>query len=174
MCRGYYTLPFLSSFASSYGLAMKGSFFSKEQMTESVILPEKGVIRSAAGADSKKEIIDHYTAEGKLPRPFAPFAGNLNKLAAPSPQDRNANRQSTASWISLPRNSFFMPSRPSSMASFTSSIGSSTIGDKRKIRQVFNPVLPDELVIALGEQLTGMLHFHLILFSLASTDTRNV
>ena len=141
---------------------MKGNFFSKEQMTESIVLPEKAIIRST-GADSKKEIIDHYTAEGKLPRPFAPFMGNVEKLSAPSPQDKASNRQSTASWISLPRNSFLMPSRRSSMASIASSVGSSTVGDKRKIRQVFNPVLPDELVISLGEQLTGMFHFMLIL-----------
>lgn len=125
-------------------------------MTESVVLPEKAVIR-AEGINSKQEIIEHYTAEGKLPRPFAPFMGSADKLSVPSAEEKSANRQSTASWISIPRNSFIVPSRRSSMASVAESVLSVSKGgsDKRKIRQIFNPVLPDELVISLGEQLTG-------------------
>ncbi|KIP11216.1 hypothetical protein PHLGIDRAFT_28110 [Phlebiopsis gigantea 11061_1 CR5-6] len=141
----------------SYGLAMKGDLFSKSQMSESVVLPEKAVIRTAGGADAKTEIIAHYTAEGTLPRPFAPFMGSVEKLAVPAADDTSSRRASTASWISLPRNSLFVPSNRSSARSSvlsTSSIGSSKVGDKRKIRQIFNPVLPDELVISLGEQLT--------------------
>lgn len=133
---------------------MKGNFFSKDQMSESVVLPEKAVIRANG---SKKDIIDHYAAEGKLPRPFAPFMGSADKLSVPSADDKPSKRQSTASWISIPRHSFLAPSRRSSIASLAESIGSGhgAGSDKRKIRQVFNPVLPDELVISLGESLTG-------------------
>ena len=133
---------------------MKGNQFSREQMTESVVLPEKAVIRGQ-GADAKKDILDHYAAQGALPKPFAPFMGSAGHLRA-SPEEKSANRQSTASWISIPRNSLFVASRRSSISSIASSIvPGGAGGDKRKIRQVFNPVLPDELVISLGEQLTG-------------------
>ena len=142
---------------------MKGNVFSREQMTESVILPEKAVIRTnSPGGDAKKEILDHYAAQGTLPRPFAPFMGSADRLsvgppAASSSSEKANNRQSTASWISIPRNSFLAPSsHRSSIASIGSVISkSSSSADKRKIRQVFNPVLPDELVVSLGENLTG-------------------
>ena len=42
---------------------------------------------------------------------------------------------------------------------FASTISSVKLHDKRKIRQTFTPVLPDELVISLGEQLTGTFLF---------------
>ncbi|EKM58255.1 uncharacterized protein PHACADRAFT_252445 [Phanerochaete carnosa HHB-10118-sp] len=139
----------------SSGLAMHGGQFSREQMTESVVLPARVVIH-ADGADANKEILDHYAAQGALPKPFAPFMGSTARLAAPSPEEeKSANRQSTASWISISRNSLFAPSNRSSISSIASSmVSSSAGGDKRKVRQMFNPVLPDELVVSLGESLT--------------------
>ena len=119
------------------------------------MLPEKAVLR-ANGADAK-DILDHYAAQGALPKPFAPFMGSTGQLSASTPEEKtpeekSANRQSTASWVSIPRGSLFVASRRSSMSSIASS---SAGGDKRKVRQMFNPVLPDELVISLGEALTG-------------------
>ena len=72
----------LCSHAPSYGLAMKGDLFSRNQMSENVVLPEKTVIAGGSG-DVKQEILQLYAAEGKLPRPFAPFMGSVEKLAAP-------------------------------------------------------------------------------------------
>jgi hypothetical protein len=136
---------------------MKGNVFSREQMTESVVLPEKAIVRADGSADANQEILDHYAAQGALPRPFAPFMGSAGKLSAGPSEEKSANRKSTASWISIPRSSFLAPSSRSSIASISSfaSSRSGAAGDKRKIRQIFNPVLPDELVISLGEQLTG-------------------
>lgn len=132
-----------------------GGQFSREQMTESVVLPERVVIR-VDGTNANGEILDHYAAQGALPKPFAPFMGSVAHLAASSPEEKDANRQSTASWISVPRNSLFAPSSRSSISSIASSmVSGSAGGDKRKIRQMFNPVLPDELVVSLGESLTG-------------------
>lgn len=123
-------------------------------MTESPTLPEVA---------SKKEILEHYEAEGKLPRPFAPFMTDNEKLAPPSPtEEKKANRSSVASWISIPRNSFLSAAPPNraSVASFASSTasGGTSSGatkDKRLIRQTFNPVLPDELVVSIGERFAG-------------------
>lgn len=132
--------------------------FSKENMSPSVVMPEK--------AGTREQIIDQYTAEGKLPRPFAPFMTGGGKLSASAAGDdsttsASSKRESTASWISMGRNSFFggKSSNRASTASFASTISSVKLHDKRKIRQTFTPVLPDELVISLGEQLTGMFLF---------------
>ncbi|THG99076.1 hypothetical protein EW026_g3202 [Hermanssonia centrifuga] len=130
-------------------LGIKGDTFSREQLSVNIVMPEKAILRVNASRD---EIIEHYTAEGTLPRPFAPFMTGGGTLSVPTAEDKNANRQSTASWISIPgRHSFIGgSSNRSSVASFASTAE----GDKRKIRQVFAPVLPDELVISLGENLT--------------------
>ena len=145
---------FPSVFSGS-SLAVKADLFSRDQMTEAVVMPEKAVLRPDA---SREEIIEHYTTEGTLPRPFAPFMGTEDSLKPPPPvSDKAENRQSTASWISMGRHSF-LSSRPSSVSvrsSFASFAGSTDDGDKRKIKQVFTPVLPDELVVSLGERLTG-------------------
>ena len=45
-------------------------------------------------------------------------------------------------------------SRRSSAISISSSIGSTGGGAQKKVRQVFDPVLPDELVVSLRENLT--------------------
>lgn len=119
-------------------------------MTECPVLPEIA---------SKDAILEHYEAEGKLPRPFAPFMADSEKLAPPpSPTTTESKRSSTASWISLPRNSFLgAKSKRGSVASIASTASSGTATgaaakDKRLIRQTFNPVLPDELVVSLGER----------------------
>ena len=135
--------------------------FSRHQITSQVIMPERAVLRPGASRD---EIIEHYAASGKLPRPFAPFApqprASLDgdelqpppSLAQKTPAGRPA---STASW--LPPAIAFGGSRDRSSAiSVSSSIGSaaSGAGAQKKVRQVFDPVLPDELVVSLGESLT--------------------
>jgi len=141
----------------SYGIILSSDHyaFSRENMSESPVTPETSVLSPAA---SKKEIIDHYESEGKLPRPFAPFMAGSGKLAPPPPvNESGSNRSSTASWKSFDRASFFGGiSKRSSTASFASSIASSGTKNKRPVRQIFNPVLPDELVVSLGEHLTVM------------------
>ncbi|TDL20847.1 hypothetical protein BD410DRAFT_360177 [Rickenella mellea] len=45
--------------------------FSRNNLTASVILPEKAVIRPDA---TPEDIIAHYASQGPLPRPFRPFS----------------------------------------------------------------------------------------------------
>lgn len=131
--------------------------FSRTQLDSGVVMPERAVLRPGASRD---EILEHYTAEGKLPRPFAPFAP-----AAPPPAlalDTTAGLPSgrpasTSSWFSpvFPLASGRSSRRFSAMSAMsgTSSVGSNGAAQK-KVRQVFDPVLPDELVVSLGETLT--------------------
>ena len=149
---------------------MKGQFSRTQLDNPNVVLPNK--LRPDASRD---EIIQHYTEEGKLPRPFAPFmtgSGSDNK------SDGNGNGSggghartgSTSSFLSVARDSFLSmgsSSRRFSVASVmttASSVGSGPVG-KRKVRQIFNPVLPDELVISLGEQVTGASQSHQLPYS---------
>lgn len=141
--------PSTATTASS-GLSVKTDIFSRQQLTPLIVLPDKAILRPNATRD---EIIGHYTAEGTLPLPFAPFMG-----ASPiSPISPEGKRKSTASWISFNRDSFLSPNSPRrsrfSISSMGSNASSIATGSQRKVRQLFNPVLPDELVISLGQQL---------------------
>ncbi|KAI0671511.1 hypothetical protein C8Q78DRAFT_973396 [Trametes maxima] len=133
---------------STAGLPVGGTF-SRDQMTPGVIMPEKAVLRPGATRD---EIIDHYAAEGKLPRPFAPFAPKLSVDTDVSPgSSRMSGRpESGASWMSPGLLAGSRNSRMSVMST-NSSLGSTA---QKKVRQTFDPVLPDELVVSLGESLT--------------------
>ncbi|RPD61184.1 hypothetical protein L226DRAFT_545602 [Lentinus tigrinus ALCF2SS1-7] len=149
---------------SSAGLPLSGKgIFSRTQLDSGVIMPERAVLRPGASRD---EILEHYAAEGKLPRPFAPFAP-----AAPPPALAvdtsigpvgagmlpSGRPSSTSSWLSpvFPLASGRNSRRFSAMSAMsgTSSIGSNGATQK-KVRQVFDPVLPDELVVSLGETVT--------------------
>ena len=125
--------------------------FSKQNMSESDVKPEVSVLSANA---SKSEILEHYEAEGKLPRPFAPFMGT--PPSALTSDHKADKRSSVASWASFNRHSFLSvgnaASRRSSVASFAS-VSTTSGKDKRTIRQTFNPVLPDELVVSIGERL---------------------
>lgn len=119
-------------------------------MSSDVIMPQKAVLRPDASRD---EILNHYTAEGMLPRPFAPFMGG--GLSGGEP-DRK--RSSVSSFLSVGRNSFLSLGSSShrfSVASAATSVSSAGAAGKRKVRQLFTPVLPDELVLSLGERVTG-------------------
>ncbi|KAL4252564.1 hypothetical protein ABKN59_004994 [Abortiporus biennis] len=130
------------------GLAVKGNLFSRDGLSGNVVLPEKAVLPPDA---SKEQIIEHYSAEGTLPRPFAPYMGDNDTLTPPSPVADK--RSSTASWMSFGRHSF-LSANSSPRFSVASTVSSSNGGGQRKVHQIFNPVLPDELVISLGEHLT--------------------
>ncbi|KAJ8468177.1 hypothetical protein ONZ51_g9808 [Trametes cubensis] len=131
-------------------LPVKGTF-SRDQMHAGVVMPERAVLRPGASRD---EIIEHYAAEGKLPRPFAPFSPKRSMDTADAVEEvmkRDSGRpSSTASWLSP---GLLAGSRSSrmSVSSTTSSLGNTS---QKKVRQIFDPVLPDELVVVLGQSLT--------------------
>ncbi|CAK5269123.1 unnamed protein product [Mycena citricolor] len=117
--------------------------FSRDQLTPSVVLPDKVLTRPMRN----EEVIDYHRQSGTFPKPFS-FALTAGS-ALPVPDDPRS------SWI---RHSFASSGGSSnrfSVMSSTSSIDSNpTSGTPRKIRQQFNPVLPDELLVSLGERLT--------------------
>ncbi|OSD06411.1 hypothetical protein PYCCODRAFT_930492 [Trametes coccinea BRFM310] len=133
-------------------LPVKGTF-SRDQLSAGVVMPERAVLRPGASRD---EIIEHYAAEGKLPRPFAPYAPKLSidtEDAVAEAMKRDSGRpSSTASWLSPGLLAGSRNSRMSVMS--TSSSLASANATQKKVRQIFDPVLPDELVVALGESLT--------------------
>ncbi|KAI0073463.1 hypothetical protein K474DRAFT_1562172, partial [Panus rudis PR-1116 ss-1] len=155
-----FTNPSLTVFlyfsANALAPAHNAATFSRTQMNPGVVMPSKTILRPNA---TKEEIIQHHQAEGTLPRPFAPFmsgGGSRDSLLAP-PTPMGDKRGSTASWMSFGRNSFLSTNskRFSVMSAATTSSSIRTQGGGggvRKVRQTFNPVLPDELVISVGER----------------------
>ncbi|KAJ7158832.1 hypothetical protein C8R46DRAFT_907570 [Mycena filopes] len=125
--------------------AIHGNTFSREQLTRSIILPSKVVTRPQRGA-TNEEVIDFHRQSGTFPKPFA-FA-----LSAGSPIPSDGSPRS--SWVRYSGTSTI--SNRFSVISSSSSVDSTpTVGSPRKIRQLFSPVLPDELLLtSLGERVT--------------------
>lgn len=133
-------------------MQMRGNGFSRAQLTASVVLPQKAVLRKDA---SREEIIEYYSAEGSLPRPFAPFTLTPPK----SPGGSSSRPGSTGSFLSVMSSSFRTSTYSSRRASTMSTMSVFDEGHKRKVRQLFTPTLPDELVINLGERVTVVQSF---------------
>ncbi|KAJ7170595.1 hypothetical protein C8R43DRAFT_875389 [Mycena crocata] len=127
--------------------AIQGTTFSREQLTRSVVLPDKVLTRPgpARGA-TNEDILDFHRQSGTFPKPFT-FA-----LTAASPPPSSPR----SSWVRYSGASSFSDRGRFSVISSSSSVDSSpTTGAPRKVRQLFNPVLPDELLLtSLGEHLT--------------------
>ncbi|KAH6913056.1 hypothetical protein BKA70DRAFT_1369786 [Coprinopsis sp. MPI-PUGE-AT-0042] len=121
----------------------------------------------------RNEIVEYHRQSGNFPKPFsfalARGAGSrLSGLAPPPSPSSTENRP--ISWV---RHSFLsaarssvVPKRASSRYSVMSTASSSFVGSEpstgtaRKVRQLFSPVLPDELLLtSLGEQLTVIQSF---------------
>jgi hypothetical protein len=132
--------------------SVKGTF-SRSHLTQSVVLPDKVLIRPSPSAPPA-EIIDYHRESGNLPRPFS-FALNAGTEGPPRPQSNN-NR---GSWISFLSASGSGPSRFSVMSSSSTVDSTRSSGTNRKIRQGFSPVLPDELLVSVGEKLTVVQSF---------------
>jgi hypothetical protein len=115
--------------------------FSRHKIDSTVILPQKALINSAVSRSA-------------LPRPFtrtpSPSAGvRLADVNHIGPRELPQSRNSFMSTNSYSHFSFM---------SATSTI-STTSGTTRKVRQRFEPVLPDELLPVLGERLTVVRSF---------------
>jgi len=141
------------------------NYFSRDQLTHSIVLPHQIIIRPDATND---EILHHHMATGTMTRPFSAAASST--LAPPSSKGDGALRPiSTVSFLTASagtpsprRTSFFFGgagNRPMSMASTVSSASSMFGGKGRKVKQLFSPVLPDELVLSLGERVTVVQSF---------------
>jgi len=138
--------------------------FSRDQLTASIILPHQHVIRPDA---TKDEILRYHIGSGTMTRPFSIAASST--LAPLSPKSPGfaprpvsiVSVNASGGPKSPRRTSFFgFGTRPQSMASSIMSAASSILGGEgRKVRQLFSPVLPDELVLALGERVTVVTTF---------------
>lgn len=130
--------------------------FSRDQLTASIILPDQQIIRPDA---SKDEILRYYMGNGTMTRPFSTASSTL---APPSPKFPTSRPISIVSFqsaaggnLSPRRTSFFgFGNHRASVASSASNVSSMFGVEGRKIRQLFSPVLPDELVVSLGEKVT--------------------
>ncbi|KAI9463250.1 hypothetical protein BJY52DRAFT_73414 [Lactarius psammicola] len=135
--------------------------FSREQLTASIVMPHRDIVRPDA---TKDEILRYHMTSGTMTRPFSNAASST--LAPSSPRAATVRPISTVSFLSAgdatPRRSSFLNfgnSRPVSSAS-TYSVASTILGvEGRKVRQLFSPVLPDELVLSLGEKVTVVQSF---------------
>ena len=136
------------------------SQFSREQLTASIVMPHQNIIRPDI---TKDEILRYHATTGTMTRPFSNAASST--LAPPS--SPGARPISTVSFlssggdISPRRGSFFgfIGSRPTSSASTFSASSSIRGAEGRKVRQLFAPVLPDELVLSLSERVTVVQSF---------------
>jgi hypothetical protein len=140
-------------------VTVKGPLFSREQLTASIVMPQQSIIRPDA---TKDEILRYHSETGTMTRPFSNTASTLVPPSLPG-----ARPISTVSFLSAGgdtsprRGSFFgfVGSRPASSVS-TQSASSTILGvEGRKVRQLFGPVLPDELVLSLGEKVTVVQSF---------------
>ncbi|RXW24285.1 hypothetical protein EST38_g1580 [Candolleomyces aberdarensis] len=136
-------------------------------------MPER-TLPPRLGAGSREEILQYHRQSGNFPKPFT-----LRGPASPSspsflaPPDRlsgfsggnspvSPNRDSRVSWV---RHSFMSAASGLNRYSVSSSVASSfgaepTTGQARKVKQLFQPVLPDELLLTkVGEQLTVVQSF---------------
>ncbi|KAJ3734212.1 hypothetical protein DFJ43DRAFT_1064047 [Lentinula guzmanii] len=136
----------------------KGTSFSRNQLTQSVVLPDK-ILGHPSPSAPPADIIEYHQQSGNFPRPsmisqpfsFALNAGNESMLR---PQTDNRG-----SWISFLSASGSGRSRFSVISSASSVDASPTTGTIRKIRQLFNPILPDELLVVLGQKLNVIQSF---------------
>lgn len=145
-----------------------GRSVSRRNLTPSIVLPlpapplptarprlsvgSSGPAMDSSGRPmSSAEIVAHHQAAGNMPRPFNPYS---NAQSPPSYQTPGV-RTSTASF-SFSRASI-LPSLRNSTVSSSSlySSSSSRLGQETlKVRHVFAPLLPDELVLRSNEKLS--------------------
>lgn len=102
-----------------------------------------------AHAQSAAEIVEAYRQSGTFPRAFSPKPFSF----ALDPQ-RTSMLEPSAPGLRSSFMSSYSQNRFSVMSGTSSFNSSITMGATRKVRQVFDPVLPDEILTKLGEQLT--------------------
>jgi len=118
--------------------------FSRHMIDSTVILPQKALLNPAVPRTA-------------LPKPFTRAPASIAPSAGARLSDMNPFGQRE---LPHSRNSFMSTNSYSqiSFMSGTSTI-STTSGTTRKVRQKFEPVLPDELLPLLGERLTVVQSF---------------
>ncbi|KAI0303687.1 hypothetical protein B0F90DRAFT_1809421 [Multifurca ochricompacta] len=123
------------------------------RLTASIVMPQQNIIRPDV---TKDEILHYHIANGTMTRPFS----NTTNSSTLAPPPSNIPPHALTGGSNSKRSSFFnFTNRPVSTAS-TFSAASSILGVQgRMVRQLFAPVLPDELVLSLGEKVTVVKSF---------------
>jgi hypothetical protein len=130
--------------------------FSRDNMDSTIVLPEKARVHVST---PREEIIAQYRQSGVFPKPFnfalAASAGAASPRASmlEPPSKSHSRSSSFMSFMSQSQNRFSVMSTTSSFDPTT------TTGTLRKVRQTADPVLPDELLVRLGEHLTVVQSF---------------
>jgi hypothetical protein len=127
-------------------------------------MPNRDIVRPDA---TKEDIIRFHHETGTMTRPFSFAKAASSMHPPPNPLGTSHSRStSTVTYVSTDgprsprRNSFFsFINRPLSTISSFSAASSFGGVEARKVRQLFSPVLPDELVLSLGERVTVVKSF---------------
>ncbi|PPQ71194.1 hypothetical protein CVT24_010012 [Panaeolus cyanescens] len=137
----------------------KNGAFSRDNLNSSIVLPDKVHPRR----QTREEIVAYHRQSGILPKPFSFAMGNGNHRGSYFDTSDKEPESARSSFMSLsPPPSIGSAGRRFSVMSQSSSFDAvtSTTGTTRKVRQLFDPVLPDELLLArLGETLTVVQSF---------------
>ncbi|KAF8199559.1 hypothetical protein BJ912DRAFT_654955 [Pholiota molesta] len=125
--------------------------FSRNKIDSSVVLPQRARLPSTSATD----VMETHRQSEAFPTAFTPkpfsFALDPQRTSMLDPGAPGGLRQSFMSTST--QNRF-------SVVSNTSSFDSTmTLGTMRRVRQMYDPVLPDELLVRLGEQLTVVQSF---------------
>ena len=146
------TLPTCLFMISSYSTQAGG--FSRRDLDDTIPMPEKTLSRPPGPQATREEIIEFHRQSGVIPHSFAPkpFSFALGIPTTPDSKRSSKVRQSFMSFASAGSGNRY------SVTSFASSSfdsqSNSTKGAARKVRQLFDPVLPDELLLTkIGERL---------------------
>lgn len=126
---------------------------SDKDNSSPIALPSRAQLRTSPERQKaeRQQIVEHHRQSGSFPKPFS-FALRPSSLHDPATPER----------LSVVRSSYAPSSRlsrfsvVSAASSYNDSLASTTPGKFRtirKIRQVFDPVLLDELLVSLGESL---------------------
>jgi len=124
--------------------------FSRRDLDSTITLPEKTLSGSLpTPPPTRDEIVAYHRQSGSFPQSFSPKPFSF-ALSANSPDSKRSSRaRLSIGSASLHRYSVI------SVASSNHSDVQSSTGAVRKVRQLFEPVLPDELLLTnVGEQLT--------------------
>lgn len=126
--------------------------FSRNQIDSMVILPDKVLTRP--NPRTREEVMEFHRQSGTFPKPFSPkpFSFALSAVSPPTP---NSPTQGSFLSFGSSSNPGSRNSRHSVYSVMSAYSTVDTTGTTRKVRQIFTPVLPDELLISrVGEELT--------------------
>ncbi|KII89878.1 hypothetical protein PLICRDRAFT_40059 [Plicaturopsis crispa FD-325 SS-3] len=136
--------------------------FSRSRLTESVVLPEKARLHPPAATHD--DILDFHRRSGTIPRPFSFALHAPSRARSPSIYSTASSGSSSPVQPAFTRESSYSVTSGGAGSRFSmlsaASSQTATAGHARKVRQLFNPVLPDELLIThVGERLTVVQSF---------------